>query len=133
MSTENTDTRAVNVVTLTDAQVDLIKLALLDVAKTIGAGFQNNTYYTYDPSCFGCTFNARITYQKFTVAEHRLDDIVFSEVKSALEKRGVTYLSLIVRPQAMNVETRTTIGIGNVKRDGKSAAGGPYRSTVFGT
>jgi hypothetical protein len=78
---------SVFVVTLTDALVDTIKLAMLDIASEMKPGI-TDCYSTSRHGFYGCTFVAKVTLNSSDGKE------AFAKVEKALAAREIQYLSL---------------------------------------
>lgn len=110
------------IVTLTDATSDQIKLALLEVVDSMGPGFTENIYVTTRKEFFGCAFNAKVVMRVVDFDDAR------RQIIEALERHGVGFLSMIIRPHDDATEGSCVICHGNIPREKTSVDQGPYRS-----
>lgn len=96
------------VTTLTNAQVDLFKLALLDVGSNVRPGWNDGrgaVAYAYaDPAIIGCVMSG------YVMCNEEMPKFV-ERLLASMNARGMVYLSVHVR-----CETRVQFSIGNCRK-----------------
>ena len=108
----------VNLTVLSESQLDMFKLALLDIGP-VKSGYANGVYVVSSSKYLGVAMSAIVE------VEGELDDVRL-RVINALEKRGVQYITIYMRFYSTDTPIPSFFACGNIPVEHTSD--GPYRT-----